>query len=693
MNSTGFPGWRDWLFSLKAYIASMMALFIALACGMDRPYWSMAAVYIVVNPLSGATRSKALYRSLGSMLGGAGAVLILPTLANAPVLCSLVVALWTGGFLFISLLDRTPRSYVFMLAGYTLPLIALPVVSDPTQVFSVAVARAQEITLGIICAAIVTSVFFPTQVGPVLGASAQKWLKDASAWIHDMLTPSAGTVPDRERQRLAADIRAMDMLISQLSYDSAVKAQVRRAREMRGRMAVLLPTLSSLSDRLAGVREAGAMPPGLAELTGRIVQWMTKSHSDDDAAEAADRLRAELQALEPRGEASREWNGLLLSSALERMREVVDIWQDCRALQHDIAKGDRTVDRFRPAYGQRRLLRPVHYYDYGMLMFSAISVIGATFVSSLIWIFTGWAEGAGCVIMTAVGCSFFASLDNPVPQIKSFVIWMTVAIGATGVYLFGILPAVHDFVPLAAVFALPFLALGTLIPRPQFMIIAMLLIVNVASLVAIGATFSADFSSFINGNIASVAGGLFGLVWVLITRPFGVAYAARRLAVAGWAELAETARGGRNADPERFASRIFDRIGQLVPRLAQGIDADIAATDTMLELRIAINVLDLQRLRPSLPVEIRWHVGIVLEQIAALYSSRVEAGKPLPPTETLRDAIDDALSDLTAIEPDAAGRAALQSLVGVRRAFFPKAPPPKHLGTEPATAPQAIAAE
>ena len=66
-----------------------------------------------------------------------------------------------------------------------------------------------------------------------------------------------------ERQRLASDIRAMDMLISQLSYDTANQATVRVAHELRGRMALLLPLLSSLDDRLAALREAGGEIVGI----------------------------------------------------------------------------------------------------------------------------------------------------------------------------------------------------------------------------------------------------------------------------------------------------------------------------------------------------------------------------------------------------------------------------------------------
>ena len=42
-----------------------------------------------------------------------------------------------------------------MLGGYTAALIGFPAVGDPGAIFDTAVARAEEITLGILCASLV----------------------------------------------------------------------------------------------------------------------------------------------------------------------------------------------------------------------------------------------------------------------------------------------------------------------------------------------------------------------------------------------------------------------------------------------------------------------------------------------------------------------------------------------------------
>ena len=48
----------DLVFALKTFAASMLALVIALAIDLPRPYWAMATVYITSQPLAGATSSK-----------------------------------------------------------------------------------------------------------------------------------------------------------------------------------------------------------------------------------------------------------------------------------------------------------------------------------------------------------------------------------------------------------------------------------------------------------------------------------------------------------------------------------------------------------------------------------------------------------------------------------------------------------
>lgn len=664
------PTWRDWLFSAKAFLASMMALYIALWFDLPRPYWAMAAVYVVANPLAGATSSKGLYRALGTIIGAVAAVIFVPLFVNAPELLSLVVALWTGTLLYISMLDRTPRSYVFMLAGYSLPLIALPAVMAPETIFDIAVARTEEIIIGITCATIVGLTVFPVSIGTALSAKISAWLDDAANWGDEILR-GEGAIPatPTKRQQMASDIVGLDLILSQLAYDAGTRDVARHARELRGRLMMLLPLFSSLADRLHALKiEDRPLPPQLSSLITNVADWLqSKSALELDLR----RLTAEIDRVES-SNPEEGWRRLIFSSATTRLREIVNLWHDCLTLKEQIAQG-RQAGRWKPTFRHRQVVGKNRYYDYPMLFFSSASVVIVTLLASLIWIHTGWQNGAGFVMMTAVASSFFAAMDRPAPFIFKMLVWSAISLVVAFVYLFAILPALSGFEMLVLAFAPPFLFIGILIPRAQFNMIGMLLAVNTASFVAMQNRFSADFQLFVNEGIAALFGIGLAYVWIQLARPFGSEIAARRLVRAGWVDLAETAAGLRRDDIKMLSGRMLDRMGQLIPRLAVLEDRYISEVDGFAEIRIGLNIVALQAERKKLTSE--RHVDAVLNGIAELYKNRVSRREAVKPPSDLLDRLDRALTSGD-VDPDIAGEKVTDALVGLRRALFPYAEAP-----------------
>jgi uncharacterized membrane protein YccC len=668
-----FPTWRDWLFSVKSFVAAMLALFIALSLDLSRPYWAMAAVYVVSNPLAGATTSRGLYRALGTVLGASAAVVFVPAFVNAPELLSVVVSLWTGTLLFVSMLDRTARSYVFMLAGYTLPLIALPTVGSPDTVFEVALARTEEIILGITCASLVSSILFPTSVATALSAQISKWIGDAGAWADEILRgEGASPATPLKRQKLAGDVTSLDLVLSQLSYDPKTRDIVRQARELRGRMLMLLPIFSSLADRLHALKAGGGELPADITVVLHGVAHYIKSDGQSASAKRAETLSVEIERLQ-QSDLPFGWNKLIRSSALARLKEIVDLWQDCLSLRDHVESG-RQLGPWRPQFRHRRVVARARHYDYALLLYSAGSVVVATLLSCLIWIMSGWNSGAGMVAMVAVGCSFFATVDRPAPLLKSMMTWTIVSLGVSFIYLFAILPAVTSYEMLVLVFAPPFLLLGLLVPKPQYFLLALLTCVNTASYVALQDRYTADFVSFIEGGLAATAGLCFALVWTLLTKPFGAELAARRLVRAGWRDLAETAAGTRQGDSEKLSGRILDRLGQLVPRLAAVEDRELQKVDGFADVRLGFNVLMLQQERKRLHASVN-DVGAVLKGVAEYYRARLANRMIGEPPASLLQFIDEAIQAIVVEDIDA-GREAIDALVGLRRVLFPNAEPP-----------------
>ncbi len=674
------PSARDWLFSVKAFAAAMLALYIGLAFGLPRPYWAMTAVYIVANPISGATVSKALDRTFGTLLGAAGAVLLVPLLVDAPVLLTLAVALWTGIFLFIALHDRTPRNYVFLLAGYTLPLVALPNVGAPETIFDVAVARSEEIIVGIIAATIVGTIVFPSSIRPALDGRIARWLDDAGAWAREILS-ARGADPETPlaRQRLAADIAPFDTLIGQIAHDAGTRDVKPYAEALRGRLLFLLPVLSAVADRLHALRlEMHVFPAELDTLLDRISAWIAAPHDPAHRA-MPEQLAAALAALEQAAPGASLWEGLVRTSLAMRLRELADLWQDCLALQHRIggATGGATGGaRWQPALRHRPMIGQQQHFDRGLMLFSVTSAVLATFTAGLLWIWSGWSGGANGVAFVAIACCFFGGLDRPAPSMRAMLIWSVVAYILTGVYLFVLLPRVNDFEMLALVLAPVFLGVGALIPRPELSLMTLLLAANLAGDLGLQGRYSGDFTSYADGGLAIAAGLLFALVWTLATRPFGAELAARRLVHAGWSDLAELASGARLRDHATLASRTLDRLGQLMPRLAANPTPTFGAIDGLAELRIGYNIIALQRNRRALPEPARAPVDAVLRGVAAFFRRCTAQGRRDAAPAVLREDIDTALRIVLRAPRGQLGPSTLDSLVGLRRALFPTAPGP-----------------
>lgn len=468
-----WPGVDEWLFAVKMFAAAMLALYIAMSVGLDHPSWAMATVYVVAQPLMGSLRSKALFRLFGTFIGAAMTVILVPNLVNQPELLCVALALWSGLCVYLAVLDRTPRSYVFVLGGYTAALIGFPSVTAPDQVWDVAVARVEEVSLGIICVTVVGSVVFPRPLGPLLSARILAWVGNASAWAEAALgsgddAGGRGALGRDARNRLAADAVELRMLTTQLAYDtSALQAATRWVGELERRMVLLLPLLSSIADRIGALRAAGGVPEALEQLLAVMRVWV-RAGAPPPRSEA-DRLRAAIAALDrandPRPGQPDAWNALLRGSLLLRLRlrQLIDVRQDLRDLRRHIESGGGALTTpLAVSIDGPELL----HLDRGMALLSALAAVAMILVMCTVWIQTGWQAGGGMAQFTPISFSLFAALDDPAPALWRFMIVAFVALVTVGSFLFGILPMAQDFETLTLALGAFFVPVGVLCAMP-----------------------------------------------------------------------------------------------------------------------------------------------------------------------------------------------------------------------------------
>ena len=262
-------GIRPIIFSINCYIATIITMFVAFSLDLKSPGWAMTTVYLTSQPLSGAMRAKAVYRAIGTFVGAAAMVAIVPNLVNAPELTTLAIILWVALCVFISLLDRTPRSYMFVLSGYTAALIGFPSVLAPGTVFDTAVSRVEEITLGVVCAAIVHSLIFPKSVFSAFEQKLRSAIADTRRWLADGLTKQATPEAEMERRRIAADITELYLLGTSLRFDTSPhRPDIGTIRAFDRKIVALLPLVSAIEDRLTLLRRIGPLDAKLARVGG-----------------------------------------------------------------------------------------------------------------------------------------------------------------------------------------------------------------------------------------------------------------------------------------------------------------------------------------------------------------------------------------------------------------------------------------
>lgn len=683
------PELGDVVFSLKTFVAAMLALLIALIFDLQNPYWAVGTVYIVSHPLSGASTSKALYRLLGTAIGGAMTVILLPNLVNAPVLLILAIGLWIGVCLAISLLDRTPRSYVFMLAGYTTALTGFPIVDSPDTAFTYATARVVEIAVGIICTALVSRLFFPRHAGPVLAKRIDNWMAQAGTLLKQTLE-GRGQDPQLTAlgRKLAAEAVDLRSFSTHVAYDtSSYRDLLGLSRTLQRRMVAILPIISGLADVLATLSRDtnGRMPPALAALIAEVSQWLDSGESLSE-----DKRAAFLASMASAGDEARtlaEWPELLVHNAVARLRDLIQIWSDCLDVKQDITSGTKHALRWR-RYGMSLDERPMHK-DYGMALYSGLSAMFATCVACAFWIFTGWSSGNASAMMAGVVFCLFAGLDDPLPMMRQFLYASIAAMGVAFVIEFAALPLIHSYIPLAAILGLALFPAGILVAKPRTMLYGLAFGVNLPNMLSLQDRLNLDFETFINSNVALCFGLVLACVTIAIIRSVGAEWSAVRLLRAGWADIAAVARNPRGADVTPLLHRMVDRFGLAAPRLAAiQAGSDAVEADMLKDLRNGLNIVDLHRNRQILHHESRKAIDEALGEISAHYRARCSNPASVP-EKGLLFALDRALATVSDEHAPEAVEAARRALTGLRYNLFPDAKGFAANENRPATAPGA----
>ena len=666
------------LFSAKCFVAAMLAYYVALRIGLNRPFWAVVTSYIIAQPLAGAVLSKAVFRLIGTVLGATVAVVLVPSFVNDPAVLTLALSLWLGLCIYLAQLDRTPRAYIFLLAGYTASIIGIPSVQAPGAIFDTAILRVQEITIGILSASLIHGAVFPRTVTSLLLRRIDAILADAGRWSIDSLAGAREARLDLERRRLAIDVAELHQLSVHLPFDTErILPRVRTVRALQDALSMQLPLASTIEDRLAELQHCpGGVPEPAAQLVARVRAWIETDAARPDREATAEVLIAEARALEPLAHESKAglvWRDMLLLNLLSRTEELVATIRDAHLLRDQIRSPSvRAISPRVPELLRATSRRPLHL-DRGLALRAALGTIATIALGCTFWIVTAWKDGGGAVLIAGIACALFGGLDNPRAAIGKMQLGSTIGLVASIAYAYTILPRVTDFVTLAAVLAPMLLIMGVLMGKPATTAVGVGILIGFPQTVGLYATYVPAFGPQFNGAIAQFIGIGFAMSTVGLFLTVGAEDRFARLARAGWRDVARRARG-RAPDGARWMALMLDRVGLMIPAMAKGTDPGKPLLDALLDMRIGFVAGELDLLRKGATEEERTLIAETLGGVGRYFAGLRPSASTPPPADVLVD-IDRAVAVFARNEEPARRRDGLILLTSLRRNLFPAALP------------------
>lgn len=576
------------LYSVRSFAAAMLAYYVALAIGLERPSWAIITVYIVSQTSVGASLSRSLYRLAGTVAGAGATVLIVPTFVNTPILCSVILAGWITFCLYLSLLERTPRAYAFVLAGYTASLIGFPAVADPGTVFNIALIRVQEIAIGIVCAALIHRYILPARISGLFNSKLAQTLHAARQRIADTLAGKADA--QSEPLHLALALQFLQGISHHIPYDFALSVPARQARKaLHDRLARLVIVNGEVRDRLQIIAE---MPAAMQALLNDVQVWLTCDDTGQrkNAAEALQQRSAQLaqrlaaQAL--------TFEDALRVNFLRYIAELITLLQQCERLSE-------AIHHARPAPAQAEDRAATGYVFHRDPLSAARTALGAFVIilsGCLLWIYSAWPDGGTAVSILGVCCTLFGSFDTPAPHIVKYIIGSVWGVVISLIYSFALLPPLSDFPVLVAVLAPVYLLAGSLQARPPTTFMAMGITLTLPVLCELGARYSGDFADAANTAIALFFATGFAVIGMSLLQTVQADAAIKRLLKLCQRDIRRSVSGVFKGDETHWTNLMIDRAALLLPRLPRSGQSSARALDRLVHfLRIGLCVMRLRR--------------------------------------------------------------------------------------------------
>ncbi|OTG89757.1 FUSC family protein [Acinetobacter sp. ANC 3813] len=598
------PNKMDWIFASKTFAAGLLALYVAFELNLAYPIWAIGTVFVIANPYSGMTSSKSIYRVLGTLIGAIVSVIATPALMNTPWLFTLFLAAWVGWCLYLSLLDRTPRSYVFMLAGYTTVIIAYNAVYyiDTVSIFDMAVGRFLEITVGVVCSAIVTTTVFPMHIGPAVKVQVNKTFQDTQKIFNQILLEEKHQNDYAQSLgNLARDIADIHVMAVHLSYEkSTLKGMTKPLQEMLHQMTMLLSNLVAMSERMNQLSQCSKderFQHKIMLLHEHIYAFIKdyREIQESDLNLLPAEFDADFEALIQ--SAAQDQRTVLaglkmdIRHFIQNIRAIKLIWQ---RINHGDASLPEAVTPLTTNY-------PNLHRDHGVAVRGGISAFFIILIATGFWILSGWKAGFMMAEMAAISACILTSLDNPVPALKMFIRANIYAAVAVFIYAYGIFPHVTEFWQLGLVLAPFVMYCLMLFLHPPLVGIGLPLLMGTVMGLNLQNRFNLDQIMFFDASIGTVIGPIISVYVIHLVRAMSPEITVQRILSLHYKAIRQALYIPYGVAFRIHLSSMLDRIGILNSKAVQSESLKHKINLALIEASAAVDLTRLQELMQKLP--------------------------------------------------------------------------------------------
>ena len=598
------PNKLDWIFATKTFIAGMLALYIAFELNLSYPIWAIGTVFVIANPYAGMAASKSIYRLLGTLFGAIFAVAVMPYLINTPWLFVLVLATWVGFCLYISLIDRSPRSYVVMLAGYTAVIICFNSIYyiETVSIFDMALGRFLEISLGVVCSAVVNAIIFPMHIGPVIQMRVSKTMQDTQHVFDAILSDEKHQ--NNYTQLLAnitRDTSDLHTMAEHLDYEkSKFKGMTKPLQELLHQMTMLVANLVAMSERMKQLdRIDWNYRQSFQDFHQHIDDFLQNENEikTDELLYLPEHFEQKFQQIVAQAKPE-QW--VILGSLkmdirhfIQNMRAVQLIWQRMQAGDNSLPESIAPLTTSYPSL----------HRDYGVAVRGGLSAFLTTIVACTFWILSGWKSGFMMAEMATITACILTFLDDPVPALKLFIRASIYAAFFVFIYAYGIFPHLTSFWEVMVVLAPFILFCLMLYLHPPLHGLGLPLIMSTVMGLNLQNRYSMDQITFFDMTIGTVLGPIISVFMVHVVRSMSPDITVQRMLTLHYKELRQAIHMPYGTGFRIHLRGMLDRIGMLNTKQVQSQVLKDDINNALIEVSAMVDFTRLQELIDKLPPE------------------------------------------------------------------------------------------